>query len=202
MRREILAALSTAAVLSAPMMWGVDQSHDMAAVHAAGASHEAGTDVDQRIIMRNVEGTKIGVVTMRQQENFVRVRATPKMLTPGFHGFHVHDIGVCDAGAPDGPFTSAGGHYAGGGMAHGDHAGDMPSLLVKDTGKARLSVRTDRFTLAELREGDGTAVMIHAGEDNFANIPERYETGGVAGPDATTLATGDAGARIACGVIS
>ena len=43
--------------------------------------------------------------------------------------------------------------------------------------------------------------MVHAGRDNFANIPDRYESGGEPGPDATTLATGDAGSRIGCGVV-
>jgi Cu-Zn family superoxide dismutase len=77
----------------------------------------------------------------------------------------------------------------------------MPSLLVTETGRAFSQFVTDRFTLADLRDADGSAVMVHAGPDNFANIPERYSSGGIPGPDATTLATGDAGARVACGVI-
>jgi Cu-Zn family superoxide dismutase len=124
-----------------------------------------------------------------------------RSLTPGFHGFHVHTTGLCEAGAAAGPFTTAGGHYTGGSTTHGDHAGDLPSLLATADGKARLGFVTDRFTLAELRAGDGSAVMIHEGRDNFANIPQRYVSGGVPGPDATTLATGDAGTRAVCGVI-
>src|SRR5688572_31115607 len=50
------------------------------------------------------------------------------------------------------------------------HAGDMPSLLVTADGHAWTSFLTDRFTLDELRDGDGSAVMVHAGKDNFANI--------------------------------
>jgi Cu-Zn family superoxide dismutase len=44
-------------------------------------------------------------------------------------------------------------------------------------------------------------LILHALADNCANIPDRYQTGGVPGPDATTLATGDAGGRLACGLI-
>jgi len=79
----------------------------------------------------------------------------------------------------------------------------MPSMLVTSDGRAFASFATDRFTLADLRAGDGSAVMVHADEDNFANIPDaRYDsaTGGLV-PDAMTLLTGDAGARAACGVI-
>ena len=50
--------------------------------------------------------------------------------------------------------------------------------------------------LAQLRDADGSALIVHAGPDNFANIPPRYGT-----PDADTLATGDSGARAACGVV-
>jgi Cu/Zn superoxide dismutase len=55
---------------------------------------------------------------------------------------------------------------------------------------------TDRFTIADLRDVDGSAVMVHSGPDNFANIPARY-----GGPDQETLNTGDSGSRIACGVV-
>ena len=57
---------------------------------------------------------------------------------------------------------------------------------------------TDRFQVAGLLAGDGTAVIVHANRDNQANIPVRYAPDG---PDAMTLATGDAGDRIACGVV-
>ena len=79
----------------------------------------------------------------------------------------------------------------------------MPSLLVLDDGTAQLQFATDRFTLAELLEGDGSAIIVHALPDNFANVPTRYQstTEGVFGPDSATLATGDAGGRVACGVV-
>ncbi len=67
-----------------------------------------------------------------------------------------------------------------------------------------LVTTTDAFAKADLLAGDGTAIIIHADSDNFANIPpDRYQqvAGGAAGPDDMTLATGDAGKRVACGVI-
>ena len=60
---------------------------------------------------------------------------------------------------------------------------------------------TDSFGIGELIAGDGSAVMIHSGRDNLANIPSRYSSGATAGPDEETLKTGDSGSRVACGVL-
>jgi superoxide dismutase, Cu-Zn family len=144
-------------------------------------------------------GAEAGVVRLTTQGQSVIVRAEVEGLTPGFHGFHVHSVGECVA-----PFTSAGGHYNPGATGHGSHAGDMPSLLVLDDGTAQLQFATDNFTVAELFDADGTAIIVHALPDNFANIPARYQstTEGTFGPDSATLATGDAGSRAACGVVA
>jgi Cu-Zn family superoxide dismutase len=66
-----------------------------------------------------------------------------------------------------------------------------------------LVTTTDAFTMGDLTTGEKTAIMIHADADNFANIPpDRYhQTNGTPGPDQTTMTTGDAGKRVACGVI-
>lgn len=138
-------------------------------------------------------GNQVGKLTIQPQENgSVTVQVRVQDLPPGFHGFHVHAVGEC---AP--PFTSAGGHFDKDQHAHGHHSGDLPVLQVKADGTAKATVSTDRFSVADLFDGDGSAIIIHANPDNYANIPARY----AAAPDATTLATGDAGDRIACGVI-
>lgn len=165
--------------------------------HGKGQHHRA----VELVTLRAPDGRRVGRVVMRQRGGKVVVHVTARGLEPGFHGFHVHSIGLCEPDAPEGPFTTAGGHYTGGSPDHGDHAGDLPSLLVTEDGQAWASFVTDRFTLAELRDADGSAVMVHAGRDNFANIPERYTSAGVPGPDADTLSTGDAGSRAACGVV-
>ena len=165
------------------------------------ASGDSGSSSRKQVKVQLVDtsGAEAGVVRLTTQGQSVIVRAEVEGLTPGFHGFHVHSVGECVA-----PFTSAGGHYNPGATGHGSHAGDMPSLLVLDDGTAQLQFATGNFTVAELFDADGTAVIVHALPDNFANIPARYKstTEGTFGPDSATLATGDAGGRVACGVVA
>ena len=163
-----------------------------AARDQARAAGEAGGAV---AVLRTVAGESVGVVAFAPQGGQVLVQATVWRLPPGFHGFHIHAVGSCD---PATSFASAGGHLNSDGHAHAGHAGDQPPLLVLEDGAGQLTFRTDRYALAELLDADGSAVIVHALPDNFANIPERYAPNG---PDETTRATGDAGGRIACGVI-
>jgi Cu-Zn family superoxide dismutase len=170
---------------------------------AEGRSNKDGRATN--VTLYDAEGDRIGHVKLKPAgDGATRVQARITSAAPGFHGFHVHTTGVCDPDAPNGPFTTAGGHFALEGQSHGAHAGDLPSLLVMEDGTARLEFETDRFELNDLHDGDGSAVMVHVGRDNFANIPERYvsTTSGQPGPDAETLATGDAGSRYACGEIA
>lgn len=150
-----------------------------------------------KVTLRDAAHKVVGTVRMTavSPTGAVTVRAAVRGLKPGYHGFHVHAVGACE-----GPtFKSAMGHLKHGAQVHGGHDGDLPSLLVKRNGTATLQVTTDRFTLGDLRDRDGSAVMVHAGPDNFANIPPRYAPNG---PDQETLDTGDSGDRVACGRIA
>jgi superoxide dismutase, Cu-Zn family len=202
----LLTAAAAVAANSAAGVGGTDDERTQARSQVS-KQHERGGHAGQhakveKVVLRGVDGHQVGSVSLRQFGELVMVRGWARTLTPGFHGFHIHTTGLCEADAPAGPFTTAGGHFTGGdATTHGDHAGDMPSLLVTDSGRAFSQFITDRFTLADLRDADGAAVIVHEGRDNFANIPTRYQVARVPGPDATTLATGDAGGRTACGVI-
>jgi Cu-Zn family superoxide dismutase len=171
------------------------------AVLAAPAS---AYDVSAEVKLYNTVHNQVGKARLTERGNgSVEVDISVRDLTPGFHGFHVHAIGKCtiEKDVPD--FMSAGGHFDLGANKHGEHAGDFPVLLVQADGTANVSFNTDRFTLEALFDGDGSAIIIHANKDNYANIPERYTALGatVSGPDTTTLGTGDSGARVACGVL-
>jgi superoxide dismutase, Cu-Zn family len=144
-------------------------------------------------VLRDTAGKQVGEVELVSDGASVHLSVVASGLPGGFHGFHVHGVGRCEA-----PFTTAGGHFNPGGANHAEHAGDMPVVYVQKDGRARASFTTDRFGVSELFDEDGSAVIVHAMADNYANIPARYAP---AGPDAATLATGDSGGRIACGVI-
>ncbi|MBX6383132.1 MAG: superoxide dismutase family protein [Microbispora sp.] len=159
-------------------------------------------------VIKNATGRVLGTVRVeRYDAKKSRVSVSVRGLTPGFHGFHVHAVGTCDPHAVDratgGAFTSAGSHLGPG--EHGGGAGDLPPLLAAADGTAFASFVTDRFTLERLGDADGSAFVVHAGPDNFAHIPDRYfhrpDATGATGPDATTRKTGDAGARVGCGVV-
>jgi Cu-Zn family superoxide dismutase len=148
-----------------------------------------------RATLRDAAGQQVAVVEFRKTpRSAVKVVVTGAGLPPGFHGMHVHAVGACEAPS----FMSAGGHLKNEGTSHSDHTGDLTSLYVKSDGTVDARFETDRFGLDTLRDMDGSAVMIHAGADNFGNIPPRYAPDG---PDQMTRDTGDSGARIACGAI-
>lgn len=159
-------------------------------------AHHAGSSAT--VVLGDATGTRVGTVSFAGDGVKVTVNATVRGLQPGFHGFHVHAVGLCEA-----PFTSASGHFNPQGTTHGDHAGDLPALLVNLDGSGSLRFTTDRFSIHDLLDEDGSAVIVHAARDNYANIPVRYHSHDedVFGPDSITLATGDAGARVACGVV-
>lgn len=167
-----------------------------------GSNPDAGVP-DATAVLRDASGAEVGSVSMTEGREGMEVVVEVQDMAPGFHGLHVHTVGVCepDSAAPDDPaqtgdFLSAGGHLDVDGDDHGNHDGDLPPLLVTEDGTARLVVLSDRLTGADVFDQDGAALMIHSARDNFAHVPERYGE-----PDDETLRTGDAGERVACAVL-
>jgi Cu-Zn family superoxide dismutase len=160
--------------------------------------------------LKTADGTTVATANIEFSGGFATVTVettAPGKLAPGFHGLHIHAVGKCEAnsvaptgGAP-GDFNSAGAHFQKAGHTGHPASGDLTSLQVREDGTAKLVTTTDAFT--DLLGGAKTAIIIHEKADNFANIPpERYQqVNGAPPPDETTLATGDAGKRVACGVI-
>ncbi len=171
------------------------------AVGGAGAgvvvAQKAPSDVEVvSVTLRSAKGAEIADVQFRKSpRSAVNVVVSGRGLAPGYHGFHVHAVGRCDA--PD--FMSAMGHLKNSRENHGSHKGDFPPLYVKRDGTTAARFETDRFDLDSLKDADGSAVMIHADPDNLGNIPTaRYSPD----PDQMTKDTGDSGKRVACGRIA
>jgi superoxide dismutase, Cu-Zn family len=185
-----------------------------------GPSAAAGTEGDQQqpaaqsitTQLKAPDGTRVATAKFDFSNGYATITIATTgagQLAPGFHGVHIHKTGKCEpnstaptGGAP-GDFLSAGGHFQAPGHSVEPASGDLTSLEVRKDGVGMLVTTTDAFTMEDLLTGEKTAVIIHAGADNFANIPrDRYtQTNGIPGPDETTMSTGDAGKRVACGVI-
>ena len=197
-----------------PAIWTGSPAPSAAGEESHGAPEAPASHGDTLTAqLKTADGTQVAAATFEFQDGFatvtVQTTGTGK-LTPGFHGLHLHSVAKCEAnsvapagGAP-GDFLSAGGHFQASGHTAHPASGDLASLQVREDGTALLVTTTSTFTKDDLLGGNGTAIIIHAGADNFANIPsERYQqiNGGAPGPDETTMATGDAGKRVACGVV-
>jgi superoxide dismutase, Cu-Zn family len=161
--------------------------------------------------LKSPDGTSVANATIDFSDGFatVTVETTGKgTLSPGSHGMHIHSIGKCEAnsvaptGGAAGNFNSAGGHLQVGGRTEHPASGDLTPLNIRSDGSGKVVATTDAFTADDLKGPEGSALIIHEGPDNFANIPQRYTHDGVPGPDAETLATGDSGGRVACAVLA
>ena len=187
---------------------------------AAGllTSQVSADDQTAKAVLYNAAGDEIGVVQFIQQGGSVLVKADnlsfPGALAPGFKGFHIHSVGICDAAAIDPAtgntvaFFTAGGHYNPGATTHGSHGGDMPVLQVNDDGSAWSRFKTDHYDVSDIL---GRAVIVHRDADNFGNVPvgsgaTQYTANSTGTTNSTatglTANTGNAGPRYACGVIA
>jgi Cu-Zn family superoxide dismutase len=124
--------------------------------------------------------------------------------SPEFHGMHIHSNANGTGCVPGTGFTGVLGHWDVGGHIHGAHTGDLPPLVRQSDGTAVTTFVVDKFLAADLV---GKALVVHAGPDNFANVPlgaasNQYTDNGTAfSGTGGTASTGNAGARYACGVI-
>ncbi|RKG74932.1 superoxide dismutase family protein [Corallococcus exercitus] len=136
--------------------------------------------------LKDAQGKDVGEVTLEQAPKGVLVKGTLMNLPAGEHAFHIHETGKCEA--PD--FKTAGGHFNPTKKQHGalstkgQHAGDMPNLYVAQDGKVQFDVFIADLKVKSLLDKDGSALMVHAKLDDYHTDP-----------------TGDAGGRIACGVV-
>ncbi|MDO0973123.1 superoxide dismutase[Cu-Zn] [Mycolicibacterium frederiksbergense] len=183
-----------------PPVWTGSPSPTPSGEAAQGSGATGGETLTANLAA--ADGTEVATATIEFTDGFATVTVettTAGELTPGFHGLHIHQVGSCE-----GDFTSAGGHFQAEGHSGHPSSGDLSSLQVRSDGSAKLVTTTDAFTAEELLAGTKTAIVIHEKADNFGNIPaEKYQqVNGTPGPDQQTLSTGDAGGRVACGVIS
>jgi Cu-Zn family superoxide dismutase len=139
--------------------------------------------------LKDAAGQSVGSVSLTDTPHGVLLHVVLTNVPEGVHAFHLHTTGQCVA-----PFTTAGGHFNPTAKQHGSqnpmgmHAGDMPNITVPAGGKLTFDILDPDVTLKaganSLMDADGSAVMLHATADDYKGDP-----------------AGNAGARIACGVV-
>lgn len=163
--------------------------------------------MDEKVIMRaraEIIGNNNGICgyadfieIKKGTQNLVKIKVQitgdPIVLTPGEHGIHIHEKGVCEP-----PFLSAGGHFDPGPAGNTDpdvnhpyHMGDLPNITVDEKGNGNLEAVSTRITLSPspltILTGEGTSIMIHTHHDPYQ---EGEHGSGISG-----------GPRLACGII-
>lgn len=138
--------------------------------------------------VRDAGGTLLGRVTLVPEGAGTRLRGELQGIPAGVHAFHIHAVGRCEP-----PFTSAGPHFNPQQVPHGrqhpqgGHAGDLPNVTVPANGQVRIDALARAPLTGEggILDADGAAVVLHAGADDEVTDP-----------------AGNAGDRIACGVVT
>jgi superoxide dismutase, Cu-Zn family len=153
------------------------------AMSATAASAQETTTATAQ--MQNLEGQSVGQVQLQETPHGLIVTGEFTALPEGALAFHIHAVGECEP-----PFQSAGGHFNPDGHQHGMenpqgmHAGDLPNIHVPASGELTVENFVTGLTLDDVLDEDGASMVVHAGADDYETDP-----------------AGDAGDRIACGVI-
>ena len=160
------------------------------AANGAASSEPAATPAEyaEAEILPTEGNTTGGLIKLTRVDEGVRIQGTVTGLEPGAHGFHIHENGDCSA--PDA--SSAGGHYEPADDPHGapedppdqHHLGDFGNVTAGANGDAEVDVTDPELSMSGPDSIIGKAIIVHAGRDDLESQP-----------------SGDAGARIGCGVI-
>lgn len=157
------------------------------AAEPAAAAAPAAQPATARAELKGPDGTSHGTVTFSEENGAVEIVADLSGLPPGSHGFHLHEGTECTP--PD--FKSAGGHFNPTNAPHGGptdaehHAGDSGNIEIDASGNGHLELSTSLLTVAPgPNSAVGHAVIVHEKADDLKTQP-----------------SGDAGARIACGIV-
>ncbi len=164
----------------------------LAALTASGCAttYEEPSDMVGTAMLADRNGNNVGEAMLYDQNGEMTISVSLEGLSPGTHAVHLHTTGDCSAS----DFTSAGGHLNPTNNEHGTlnpqgaHLGDLPNaeLSAAGTGTVSTTLRgTGAMAMQQIFDADGTAVVVHAGADDYRTDP-----------------AGDAGSRVACGVMS
>lgn len=164
------------------------------AATAQGATPVASPAPPLEVPLIDAAGNAVGLATLTEGDDGVTITILAEGLSPGEHGWHLHEFGICDPAGAE-PFASAGEHWNPANQEHGapdapsHHAGDFGNFEATADGLVQATITTTDFTLgagpSSVFDEDGTAIILHEGMD-----------------DLTTQPSGNSGPRFACGVVA
>jgi len=179
----------TAAILTVTLTLaacGSPESEEAPAEDTAATETATPAAMSAVATLQTADGQPAGTATATASGDQVQIALSVQNMTPGEHGVHVHMTGACDAPK----FTTAGGHWNPSEQMHGledpegQHAGDMPNLVVAEDGTGSLEYTlAGGATFEGMMDADGSAFVVHAMRDDQMTDP-----------------SGDSGDRLACGV--
>jgi Cu-Zn family superoxide dismutase len=182
----MLKHVATAAVLLATPVAVVsgcsNQSSNNATPTSSTTSSSASSAQKLSTQLNTPDGKHVATATIDFSAGYATVTVEtvePGILSPGFHGLHIHAVGKCE-----GDFASAGDHFQASGHTGQPASGDLPPLLVRSDGSGKLVATSDGFTADQLKGPEGSSIVLHQGADLTG------QTGG------------QADQRVACGVLS
>ena len=141
-------------------------------------------------VLQHSDSVKGSILLIQAPGTPTLIKGTITGLEPGEHGFHIHEFGDMSDGC-----KSMGGHYNPDGVDHGDlgngHVGDLGNITAGENGMAEFTIKADRVDLLGDRSVVGRGIVVHSDKDDLGK-----------GGDEESLKTGNAGDRLACGVIT
>lgn len=160
MTKHVAAAI---AVLAAPVAIASGCANQSSTNPSTGTTTTSGPASAQQLTtqLNTTDGKHVANATIDFSSGYATVTvetAQAGILSPGFHGLHIHAVGKCE-----GDFTSAGEHLQASGHTGSPASGDLPPLLVRSDGSGKLVATTDSFTADELKGPHGSSIVLHQG---------------------------------------
>jgi Cu-Zn family superoxide dismutase len=182
MTKHVAAAI---ALLAAPVAIASGCANQSANNPSSTTTSASAANAQQLTTQLNTsDGKHVATATIDFTSGYATVTvetAQAGILSPGFHGLHIHAVGKCE-----GDFGSAGDHFQASGHSGSPASGDLPPLLVRSDGSGKLVATSDSFTADQLKGPEGSSIVLHQSADTGGSGSDQRLACGVLSPASAT----------------
>jgi len=182
MTKHVAAAI---ALLAAPVAIASGCANQSANNPSSTTTSASAANAQQLTTQLNTsDGKHVATATIDFTSGYATVTvetAQAGILSPGFHGLHIHAVGKCE-----GDFSSAGDHFQASGHSGSPASGDLPPLLVRSDGSGKLVATSDSFTADQLKGPEGSSIVLHQSADTGGSGSDQRLACGVLSPASAT----------------